>query len=158
MEKKEKYIQFRISEREKEEWESFAEQRNYPSISHLIRRSVREFIGSTEKSVKELLVEVIHLMAEFDKKELSHSKNEIKKIWEELARRTDYDEELKSKIIDLLSKSSFTDEQIVAIFDVEESAVVCTLAKLVNDNIVKINFNTQKFELVGDSLRGDENE
>jgi len=52
--KKEKWIQVRMNDKEKEEWEKYALENNFPSLSQFVRFCVTEFIEKDIKTTVEL--------------------------------------------------------------------------------------------------------
>lgn len=140
--KKGKWIQVRIKEQEKKDWEQFAEENKFPSVSQLVRFAVNEIIdkGITTSadigqigrnaSDKEFIKELITEWKE-ERKELFEKNTELYAA-DKQAKIIKERYEITERVLKLLQKGHFKSEDIADIFDMPESDIVSVLNDLID--------------------------
>jgi hypothetical protein len=149
MSKKELKIQIRISEEEKKDWEKFAQDNKFPSLSQCIRFAMNELIekgittfadvkvGGDKSEYKEVIKEI---MGEW--------KEERNVLLQKMAELVSSDKEAKSietkyklsgKILKLLEHGNYGSEDIADIYGIPESDAISILNMLIDNKVVKFN-------------------
>ncbi len=146
---KQKWIQVRINEKEKKDWEKFATDNKFPSVSQLVRFAVNEIIEkgiTTSADIGKFGKNAID--KDFVKGMVSEWKEERKEFFQKITELYAADKEAKSieekykiteRVLKLLEKNKFKSEDIADIFGLPESDIVSILNDLIDKKIVIFN-------------------
>ena len=156
MTKRESYVRIRLYDKEKEDWEKYAEENKFPSVSQFIRYVISEYIeqglkrtlkpNKNENSISKS--DLLKMLKE-EKKEREKERDEyfktINDILQERSRLTDIkiEDSIKGKIIKWLEKfpNQLGSEEIAELVGHSEPEALDILNKMSEQNLVKLNKN-----------------
>lgn len=147
LDKSKPYIQVRISPEEKGEWIQFAEQNGFPSLSQLVRVSVRDTIekGSKRTVQNNNLTKKVQELEDVDQKKdyLIQKQTKLLEEYEQLLKKskaeiTDIEPKHKDQFLSLLEKHPYTTEDISDIYNLPEKYVIDVCNEMKSDNLVRI--------------------
>ncbi|MHA1147577.1 MAG: hypothetical protein ACTSR8_04980 [Promethearchaeota archaeon] len=159
MPKRNSYVRIRLYDEEKENWEVFAKENNYDSISQFIRYVINEYIehgfkkqeADTVKSIVEKAEEInsINTLVEMFMEDRKEYMNKINEILLELRRSRDVrvSSSMKGKIMKWLKKIKLSSEEIADLIQTSEPDALDILNDLVDQNLIKLR-EDMKYELV----------
>ena len=160
MPKREAYVRIRLYNKEKEEWEQYAKNNKFPSVSQLIRYVVSEYIEhglkrTTKKDNNNISKADLLKMLKEERKEKERERDEYFKKIDELLkeRRKDLDitvqHNIKGKILKWVEKfnGKLGSEEIADIISLPEPDTVDILNKMQNQELVKLN-KQMKYEVI----------
>ncbi|MFX0188966.1 MAG: hypothetical protein ACFE8A_14670 [Candidatus Hodarchaeota archaeon] len=151
MSKKEAYIQIRINTKEKEEWDKFAKENRFPSVSQLIRFAVNEIIerglkrtieNNNKMNKTEELKQVRELITSFQEERKEYMK-EIKELKKEITNSKTIvnKQKLKGQILKLLKFRSYTSEELSIVLEKDEPEIIKICNDLEDKKIIKMKAN-----------------
>ena len=160
MPKRESYVRIRLYDREKEDWEKYAEENKFASVSQFIRYVVSEYIEHglkrTSKADNNRIskADLLKMLKE-ERKEKEKERDEYFKKIDELLkeRRKELDitiqHNIKGKILNWVEKfnGKLTSEEIADIISLPEPDTIDILNKMQSQELVKLN-KQMKYEVI----------
>lgn len=162
MPKRESYVRIRLYDKEKEDWEKYAEENKFASVSQFIRYVISEYIehglkrtsktSNNENSVSKS--DLLKMLKE-EKKEREKERDEffrmINEVLQERSRLTDIkiEDSIKGKILKWLEKfpNQLESEEIGELIGKTESEALDILNKMINQKLIKLNRN-MKYQVI----------
>ncbi|MFW9970767.1 MAG: hypothetical protein ACFFDF_11270 [Candidatus Odinarchaeota archaeon] len=162
MPKRESYIRIRLYDKEKEEWEKYAEENKFPSVSQFVRYVISEYMehglrrtintGNNNNNVSKTdLLRII----EDERREKEKERDEyFKKIDEILLERRKelnitIEHNIKGKILKWVEKfnGKLTSEELAELVNLPEPDTIDILNKMQGQHLVKLN-KKMKYEVI----------
>lgn len=162
MSKRESYVRIRLYDKEKKDWEKYAEENKFDSVSQFIRYVISEYIEhglkrTTKISNNENSVSKSDLlkMLKDEKKEREKERDEffrmINEVLQERSRLTDIkiEDSIKGKILKWLEKfpNQLGSEEIAELIGKQESEALDILNKMTGQSLIKLNKN-MKYQVI----------
>jgi len=159
MPKRDSYVRIRLYNEEKENWETFAKENYFDSISQFVRFIINEHIemgiknqdASKAKKIMEKTeeLEIINALTQTLKEEREEYMGKINELLLELRRSRDVQISalMKGKILKWLKKVKLSSEEITEILQVPEPEALDYLNKLIDQDLIRLN-KDMKFEII----------
>ncbi len=162
MPKRESYIRIRLFDKEKEEWEKFAENNKFPSLSQFIRYVISEYIehgfsrtskmNSNGNSIsKRELLELFKEQYGKQEKEIEETKQKINELVKERRRIQNIKVEhgTKGEILKWINKfnGKLGSEDIAELIRMEEPETILMLNKMEEQGLIK-QTKDMKYEVI----------